>query len=48
MAAMNESRNGSGPSAAAVISPQIAAARRSKFNTRYVRGSSIAIIFMRL
>lgn len=36
---MNESRNGNGPVECAVISPQIAAARASKFSTRYLPGS---------
>ena len=40
MAAMNESRKGNGPLAWAAISPQIAAARESKFKTRYFRGRS--------
>jgi hypothetical protein len=39
---MNESRRGSGPVACAVISPQIAAARASKFNIR--KASSTALI----
>ena len=48
MAAMSESRRGSGPFAWAVISPQIAAARVSKFNTRYFRGRSVANLLMLL
>ena len=47
MAAMSESRSGSGPFARAVNSPQIAAARASKFNTRYFRPSSDANFLMR-
>jgi hypothetical protein len=42
MAPMNESRKGNGEIALAVTSPQMAAARVSKFNTRYIRDKLIA------
>lgn len=42
MSPMNESRNGNGAFAMAVSSPQIAAARWSKFSTLYVRGRLVA------
>src|SRR5437879_1725711 len=48
IAAIRESRSGSGPLARAANSPQIAAARASKFNTRYLRDKPEANLLMRL
>lgn len=47
MTAISESRKGSGDFVRPVISPQMAAARASKFRTRYWRGSAVAKFLMR-